>query len=284
MLRILGPVELVGPGGRVPLGGPKERCLLAVLAVHAGAVVAEDSLVDALWERKPPRTAAKTLQNYVLRLRRRLDDCAGPTIVTRSPGYALEGADTDVRLAESLIAAGRRAADAREHTIAVNRFDEALALWRGRSIAEFADRSFAHTEAARLEELRASAAEERMAALLAAGRHHEAVAECEKLVGEEPLRERRWTQLMLALYRAGRQGEALVAYRRLRGVLADQLGVDPGPEAQRLEAAILVQDATLVPRTPNTRSPRPATPCFGRARELATLLDHFADAAAGRGG
>ena len=133
-----------------------------------------------------------------------------------------------------MVAEGRRAAERGEHAAAIARFDEALALWRGPALAEFADRAFARTEAAGLDELRASIAEERIAAVLAAGDHRDAVAECEKLVAEEPLRERRWTQLMLALYRDGRQGEALEAFRRLRTVLADELGVDPGPEARRL--------------------------------------------------
>jgi DNA-binding SARP family transcriptional activator len=283
VLRMLGPVELVGPDGVVPLGGPKERCLLAVLAVHLGEVVVEDRLVDALWNEAPPRTAAKTMQNYVMRVRRRLDGLGGAAILTRSPGYVLDGSMTDVRLVEQLIAEGRRAAGRGDHDTAIARFEEALGCWRGPSIAEFADRSWARTEAARLDELRESVAEERMAGVLAAGRHHEAIAECEKLVAEQPLRERRWTQLMLALYRDGRQGEALEAYRRLRAVLAAQLGVDPGPEARRLEAAILGHDVALLSRPPRPPPARAATPCVGRDRELAALLAHLADVEAGRG-
>lgn len=266
------------------MGGPKERCLLTVLAVYVGEVVAEDRLVDALWEGSPPRTATKTLQNYVMRLRRRLDSYGGGVIVTRAPGYVLDGLDTDVVVAESLIAEGRRAVAGGDEALAIAKFDEALALWRGPAIVEFADRSFAHTEAGRLDELRASVAEERIDAVLAAGRHHEVIADCEGLVAAQPLRERRWAQLMLALYRDGRQGEALEAYRRLRAVLVDQLGVDPGPEARRLEAAILGHDAALLPRPSVTvRVARPLMPCFGRERELTTLLGHVADAAASRG-
>ena len=281
VLRVLGPVEVVGPDGEVQLGGPKERCLLAVLAVHHGEVVAEDCLVDALWDGMPPRTAAKTLQNYVMRVRRRLEGVGGAAIMTRPPGYVLDGSLTDVRLVETLVAEGRRSAGRGDHGTAIARFDEALGLWRGATLAEFADRSWARTEAARLDELRASVAEERVAAFLASGRHHEAIAECEKLVAEEPLRERRWAQLMLALYRDGRQGEALAAYRRLRDVLADQLGVDPGSEARCLEAAILAQDPALVLR-PRRRGRSEGTPCVGRERELDTLLGHLADAEAGR--
>jgi len=284
VLRILGPIEVVVPRGEVVLGGAKERCLLAVLAVHTGEVVAEDRLVDALWGATPPRTAAKTLQNYVLRLRRRLEDCPELAIVTRAPGYLLAGSATDVRVAESLVAEARSAAAGGAHATAIARFDAALALWRGPAIAEFADRDFARTEAARLDELRASVAEDRVDAVLAAGRHHEAVADCERLVAAQPLRERRWTQLMLALYRDGRQGEALAAYRRLRDLLAEQLGVDPGPQAREMEAAILRHDAALSPRPPAaTRPAAAASPCVGRDEELATLLAYVADAAAGRG-
>jgi DNA-binding SARP family transcriptional activator len=284
-LRLLGPVEVAGRDGTAPAIGPKERCLLAVLGVNAGAVVAEDQLVDALWDGAPPRTAAKTLQNYVLRLRRRLDGCSGTSIVTRPPGYLLDGL-VDVGRAESLTRQGRRAAEGGDLAVAIARFDEALALWRGPSLVEFADRAFARTEAARLDELRESVAEDRVAAVLAMGRHHEAIGTCEALVAERPLRERRWTQLMLALYRDGRQADALEAYRRLRTVLTDELGIEPGPEAQRLESAILAQDRALL-TAPSVRSPArsaPAVvPCFGRNREIALLLGHVSDAAAGQG-
>jgi hypothetical protein len=135
MLRVLGPVEVVGPDGVVPLGGAKERCLLAVLAVNAGAVVAEDRLVDALWDGSPPRTATKTLQNYVLRLRRRLGATA---IRTRAPGYVLDGTATDVGARRGADREGRRAAAAGDHEAAIAGFDEALALWRGPALVEFA--------------------------------------------------------------------------------------------------------------------------------------------------
>ncbi len=277
VVRVLGPVDVVGPDGDVRLGGPKERCLLAALAVHPGEAVAEDHLVDALWDGDPPRTAAKTLQNYVLRLRRRL---GGTAIATRPPGYALDGPGTDAGAARDLVARGRREAARGDHAAAIETFDDALALWRGGAYAEFADRAFARTEAAGLGELRASTAEERTASMLAGGRHRDAVAECEKLVAQNPLRERRWTQLMLALYRDGRQGEALDAHRRLRRVLADELGLDPGPEARELEVAILAQDPSL--RLPETPA-RTSTTCFGRETQLATLLDHLDDARTGRG-
>ncbi|MCX6466768.1 MAG: BTAD domain-containing putative transcriptional regulator, partial [Pseudonocardiales bacterium] len=282
-LRLLGPVEVLGPDGARRAGGPKERCLLTVLGVHAGRVVAEDRLVEALWDGHPPRSAAKTLQNYVLRLRRVLAGSGAGRIVTRPPGYLLDATASDAALAESLIADGRRALERGAPAAALEVLDRALALWRGPSLHEFADREFARSEAARLDELRASAAEDRIAAVLALGRHHEAVAALEVLVAEQPLRERRWTQLMLALYRDGRQAEALEAYRRLRAVLATQLGVDPGPEARRLEAAVLAHDEALLALPRPARRGRSA-PCVGRDRELAVLLRRVAAAADGDGG
>ena len=176
LVRILGPVGLVGAGGGVELGGPKERCLLTVLTLHVGAVVAEDRLVEALWTGSPPRTAAKTLQNYVLRLRRRIEGCGDAAIVTRPPGYVLEGLTTDAAAARALVAEGRRLAERGERAAAIATFDEALALWRGPALVEFADRPFARTEAAGLDELRASIAEERMAAILAVGGRRDAAA------------------------------------------------------------------------------------------------------------
>ncbi|GAA2554346.1 hypothetical protein GCM10010210_29690 [Pseudonocardia hydrocarbonoxydans] len=289
-LRLLGPVEVLGRDGSVRPVGPKERrCLLAVLAVHRGEVVAEDRLVEALWAGSPPRTAAKTLQNYVLRLRRALDG-GGVAIRTRSPGYLLDGTDaggagppdTDAALAEARIAAGRRAAARDDHAGAVTAFDEALALWRGPGLVEFADRDFARTTAARLAELRASAEEDRVASLLALGRHREAVAALEAMVADHPLRERRWAQLMLALYRDGRQAEALETHRRLRAVLAGELGVEPGPDVRALHAAVLAHDPALAVLP--TAVPGGRGAFVGRERELGALRGHVADAAAGRGG
>ncbi|QJY48411.1 BTAD domain-containing putative transcriptional regulator [Pseudonocardia broussonetiae] len=305
-LRLLGPVEVLGRDGAVRPVGPKERCLLAVLAVHHGEVVAEDRLVEALWDGAPPRTAAKTLQNYVLRLRRALDG-GGVTIRTRAPGYLLEvpitgdrgtgdpDADVpgiDAALAEARVAAGRRALARGDHAGALDALDGALALWRGPGLEEFADRAFARTAAARLAELRASAAEDRAAAVLALGRHREAVAALETMVADHPLRERGWAQLMLALYRDGRQAEALETHRRLRAVLAGELGVEPGPEVRALHAAVLAHDPALAHSPAPAHDPAPAAaPALGgrgtfvgRERELGALRAHVADAAAGRGG
>ncbi|GLZ50160.1 hypothetical protein Acsp06_63450 [Actinomycetospora sp. NBRC 106375] len=268
----------------VDLHGAKERRLLAALALHPGQVVSEGRLIEALWGDAPPRTAGKTLQNHVLRLRRSTRPCAELAVVTRSPGYLFTG-ETDVVAAERAVARAREVERVGGHEAALALLDDALARWRGPSLEEFADLPFARGEAARLEELRETIREDRVSVLLSLGRHHEAVTESETLVDRCPLRERRWNQLMLALYRDGRQAEALAAYHRLRGVLADQLGVEPGPEVRATEAAILRQDAGLRP-TGHRRAAVPdrgPMPCVGRTRELRSLLAHVDGLRAGRG-
>jgi DNA-binding SARP family transcriptional activator len=205
-LRILGPVELIGPAGPVRLGAAQERRLLAVLGLHLGEAVSQDRLAEALWGEHAPRSATNALQNYVLRLRHALQHADGAQIVTDPAGYRLEApADVvDARLAERLIAEGREAAAADDPTTAARLLREALALWRGRVLGEFSDQPFAQAEAARLEELRESAREDLAEAELALGRHHEALGELEVMVASHPLRERRWGQLLLARYRDGR--------------------------------------------------------------------------------
>jgi len=273
---ILGPVELRGP---VHLGGAMERCLLAALAVRCGEAVSAESLVDALWADDPPRTAAKTLQNYVLHVRRAMAGMTGLSIVTQPSGYCLRAPPetVDARRAESLITAGRRDPDP---AAAARRFRQALDLWRGPALQEFADRPFARAEASRLEELREAALEDLFDAELALGRHHEVVAGLEGLVTRGPLRERRWSQLMVALYRDGRQAEALEAFHRLRQVLDEDLGVVPGAELSQLHQAILRHSPELAWRPPAGDAPG----YFGRAAEMSRLLASLEKAAAGRGG
>lgn len=284
-LGILGPVELLG-GGPGRLGGVKERCLLAALAVHRGEAVSAGCLMDALWGDDPPRTAAKTLQNYVLRVRRALAAAGGPAIVTLPDGYCLRAAPdaVDAGLAESLIGESRQQLADGDPAGAARLLRLALDLWRGPALREFADRPFAAAEALRLEELREAALEDLFDAELALGRHHEVVSGLEALVASGPLRERRWGLLMLALYRDGRQAEALGAFSRLRQVLARDLGVDPGAELRRLHQAILQQSPGLTLPSP----PRPAETAgrryFGRDGEMSRLLARVADAGAGRGG
>src|ERR671931_79938 len=285
-LRILGSLELVGPAGPVRLGAAKERCLLAVLALHPGEAVSQDRLAEALWGERAPRSAANALQNYVLRLRRALQAAEGLQIVTDPTGYMLQAPAevVDARLAERLIAEGRQAAASGDPATAARLLREALALWRGRALAEFSDQPFAQAEAARLEELRESAREDLGDAELALGRHHDLVGELEAMVASHPLRERRWGQLMLARYRDGRQAEALEGFHALRHTLRDELGVDPSPELQDLHQRILQHDPALAWRPPEQPPGPPAAAWYGREVELRRMLGAYDDAAAGGGG
>jgi DNA-binding SARP family transcriptional activator len=262
-LRLLGPIEASVSGDEVALGGPKPRALLAVLALDLGHVLSVDRIVEALWPGETPDTAPHAVQVYVSQLRKAL----GPAIATRAPGYALE-LDPDrvdvhrfVRLAHE----GRSALAVDRPEEAETVLREALALWRGPALADFAYEPFAQTEIARLEEHRATVLEERIDADLALGRHAELVSELEALVQAQPLRERPRAQLMLALYRSGRQADALSAYRAARAALVDELGIEPGPELKELEAAILRQDESLLLEA------GPAKPAM-QYRRLASIL------------
>lgn len=307
---VLGPLEVVDDGGAVLLGGPKERRLLAALALQPGQVVAESRLVDVLWGDYPPRTATKTLQNYVLRLRKALSSGSGGlSIVTVPPGYALRGAPEafDSLDAAGRIARAREAASAGDHRRAAELLEGALGCWRGPSLVEFAGEPFALAEAARLDELRQAALDERIDAELAVGRHGACVAELEALLAENPLRERRWGQLMVALYRSSRQADALRAYQAARSRLGDELGIEPSPSLRRLESDVLAQAASLdyrpaiaaeaavgdgagagaAPWTGDEPEPAavaaPDRPLVGRAAELARLDAELAAASAGQG-
>jgi DNA-binding SARP family transcriptional activator len=238
--RILGPLEVVRDGQAVPLTGQKQRALLAALLVRAREVVSTDRLIDDVWGEDPPRTASTSLQNFVSQLRKAL----GPDVVlTRAPGYALDvaGDAIDASVFERAVAEARAAEPAER----VDRLETATALWRGDPLAEFAYAAFAQAEIRRLEELRLAAVEDRVDAQLELGRHHDVVAELETLVRQSPLRERLRGQLMIALYRAGRQAEALQVYHDARAALLDGLGIDPSPTLQGLHGAILRQDDAL---------------------------------------
>jgi len=243
-VRLLGPIEVERDGEPAGLGGPKPRVLLALLALEPGRVVSVDRLVEALWPGGPPETAAHAVQVYVSQLRKAL----GPAIATRAPGYELEldPDRVDVGRFSRLGQEGRVALEGGDAAAAEGAFREALALWRGPALADFLYEPFAQTEIARLEELRTVTLEERIEADLALGRHAELVSELEALVAAQPLRERPRAQLMLALYRSGRQADALAAYRTARQTLVEELGIDPGPELRELEAAILRQDESLL--------------------------------------
>jgi DNA-binding SARP family transcriptional activator len=238
--RLFGPLEVVEHDRVLALGGGRQRCLFAVLLLHANEVVSSDRLIDALWGERPPLTAAKSIQVYVSRLRKELGE---GRLVTRAPGYVLRVDPSELDLArfERLLGEARSADPKR----AAQKLRGALALWRGPALADLAYERFAQPEIARLEELRLAALEQRIDADLACGRHAELVGELEALVREHPLRERLRWQLMIALYRSARQAEALTVYREGRRALSEQLGLEPGPELRQLEQAILRQDAAL---------------------------------------
>ena len=241
--RILGPLEVWDGEKTVELGGQRQRAVLALLAIHVGEVVPSERLITDLWGETPPPTAATSLQNAVSQLRKAL----GPDVVeTKAPGYALHAARdaVDARRFEKLVNAARSAeADRRAALVS-----EALELWRGPPLADFPYEAFAQNEAARLEELRMTAVEERMEAQLELGGAAELVAELEQVVRENPLRERPRGQLMLALYRSGRQAEALQAYQDARKMFVEELGIEPTPSLQQLHASILRQESALQPQ------------------------------------
>jgi DNA-binding SARP family transcriptional activator len=242
--RILGPLEVRDGGVVVPLGGPRQRAVLALLLTRAGEVVSADRLIDELWAGSPPETAGNVLQGYVSNLRKALG--AG-VIVTRGPGYAieLEPGQLDLHRFESLAESARGALEHGDPARAARELREALSLWHGPALADFAYEPFAQAEIARLEELRLAALERRLEADLVLGHHADLAGELEALVARHPLRERLRAHLMLSLYRSGRQAEALDAYQAARRALVDELGIEPGHALQELERAILRQDPAL---------------------------------------
>ena len=253
-LRILGPFQAFDDSGReVGLPTGRERALLAALVLRRGEVVSIDALVDALWADAAPSTAVKAVQGYVSHLRRVLG--SDGALVTQAPGYVLRvPAETvDAHRFETFAAEAWRTLHDDDPESALVTFERALALWRGPALADFAFADFAQREIRRLDELHLETVEGRFEAMLQLGRHGAVVAELETRVAEHPLRERLRGQLMLALYRSGRQAEALQVYRDGRRLLADELGLEPGVELQRLERAILSQDTSLDAPAPSRR-------------------------------
>lgn len=242
--RILGPLEVEDGGRVVRPRGPRQRALLAALLVSANEVVSDERLLDELWGDTPPASGRTALRVRVSQLRK----LVGDVVVTRSPGYLLCADDDriDARRFEGLLDEGR-AALASDPARAASLLRDALALWRGPALADVTSERFARVEAARLDGLRLAAVECRIEAELTLARHDELVPELEGLVAAQPLRERLRAQLMLALYRAGRQAAALAVYREGRALLVDELGIEPGQELRELEAAILRQDPALSP-------------------------------------
>jgi DNA-binding SARP family transcriptional activator len=251
--RVLGPVEASVDGEPIALPAAKPRALLAALLLDRNRIVPVSRLIDDLWGEMPPETAMKALQGYVSQLRKAI----GPErLLTRPPGYELrvEDGELDLDRFERLAREGRELLAAGDSKAAAKRLGEALELWRGAPLAEFAE-PFARDAGARLEDERLAALEERIDADLTLGRHARLVPELEQLVAQEPLRERPRAQLMLALYRSGRQANALELYRRTRETLNKELGIEPGLELQELERRMLQHDPELERPRP---APRPA--------------------------
>ncbi|RBM14694.1 hypothetical protein DI005_28835 [Prauserella sp. PE36] len=291
---VLGPLDVVGDGHRVQLGGPKQRELLAMLLLHANRVVPAGRLVEALWGTEAPARADVTLRSHVLHLRQRLAASGGTDVLlTRRPGYELRAdpADVDAHRFELLARRGQHALDDGDPERAADLLREALALWRGPVLDDLGQPAFAQAATARLEELRLVAIENRIAADLALHRHHEVIAELERLVAAHPFREGFVGQLMLALYRSGRQVDALDTHASARKRLSTELGLDPGPALAELETAILRHDPAL--SLPARRPPGhdrevlpPAdalfavvrrVPIVGRPAELHRLRAHWAE-------
>jgi DNA-binding SARP family transcriptional activator len=244
--RVLGPLEVREDGQLLPVGSGKRRSLFVLLLLNAGKVVSTDRVIDALWGEAPPASAANSVHIYVSQLRKVLGD---GSLVTHGHGYVLllQPGQLDLDRFERMLDEGRRLLAGGDAERADRTLREALALWRGAPLLDVAGEPFAQSEIVRLEDLRLAAVEARIDAGLVLGRHGELIAELDALTAANPLHERFWAQLMLALYRAGRQTQALAAYQTARRKLAEQVGLAPGPELQRLEKAILAHDPTLEP-------------------------------------
>ncbi len=292
--RLLGTLEVVSNGTRVELGPPKQRALFAVLLLHAGEVVSTDHLIEQVWGDHPPRTAAHSVQLYISALRRSLEPFGEEApIETRAPGYLLrvEAEYIDLRRFERLVAEGGIASSGGDLAEAVSRLEEALGLWRGSPLAEFAYDEFAQAEIRRLGELRLHAIEELAAVKLELGRTQEALTTIDAALAHDPLRERARELQMVALYRAGRHAEALHAYQRFAALLAEEMGLDPSPALRRLQERILLHDPTLSPTSVSNGQARnpykglsafdeeDADDFFGRGELVERLLDSLADGA-----
>lgn len=248
-IRVLGPLEIVWAARPVDLGGNKARSLVARLLIDRGLIVPVDRLVDSLWGDHDGHGAEIALRSTISRLRKRLREAGvpGDLIATRAPGYVLEvpAETTDVFVFERMVADGKRQLTRRRPSEAMRIFEEAQGLWRGAAYSEVRDEPFARAEARRLEEMLLAAIELRLDAAFTLGHHEALVGELETLTTQHPMRERLWSQRMLALYRCGRQAEALRVYQDLRSTLVDELGIEPGQDVSWMEHAILAQDPAL---------------------------------------
>ncbi len=310
---VLGALRVERDGREVDPGRPLQRALLAILVMEAGHVIAVDRLIALLWQDDPPAAATAAVQAYISQLRRLLEPdraawAPAQVLVTQDPGYVLriDPGCVDALEFQSLAQDAHHKLTAGQPAAANGLLRDALALWRGDPLAEFSDQPWATAAVARLRQAHDLAVEDQIDAWLAVGRHAQAVTELETMVAASSLRERRWGQLMVAAYRCGRQADALRAYQRCRAVLAEELGLEPGPELRRLEAAVLAQDpsldwqpnAAIAAVPPDAASARPgARPAdsrpaeeqpapylVGRAAELAHLRGRFRQAGSGHGG
>ena len=248
--RILGPLEALEGRQRVALGGSKRRAVLALLLLHANETLSTDRMIDELWGEHPPAAAAKTLQVHISRLRKALGGGSADVVVTRDHGYELQldPEHLDAHRFERLVGEARTELDAGRPEAAMPALEQALSLWRGPPLADLAYEAFAQRETARLDELHAVALEWLVEAKLVLGRHGEVIGQLESLVDEYPYREGLRAQLMLALYRADRQADALQAYQDARRMLVEELGIEPGERLRELERGILAQDPGLATR------------------------------------
>ncbi|MEU7746790.1 AfsR/SARP family transcriptional regulator [Nonomuraea sp. NPDC049158] len=285
---VLGPLRAEVGGRPAGLGGPRQRAVLALLLIARGRSVSAERILSDVWEGSRPPSLT-TLHGYVADLRRTLEPERAPgaparLLVREGPGYALRAvpAAVDAERFTDLAARGRRALDGGEPRLAADLLGQALALWRGPAYADFGGAAFAVPDATRLEDLRATIREDRLAAVIASGEHAAAVGELEAVIAEQPLRERGWELLVLALYRSGRQADALATLRAVRGRLADELGIDPGRGLRDLETAVLAQDPRLAPAPaePTRMSYPPAAAPARPSGNLPFALSSFV----GRGG
>jgi DNA-binding SARP family transcriptional activator len=265
LIRVLGPFEVEAGNRVLDLGGPRPRTVLALLVAGAGRVVSLPALMDGVWGKHTPPDADRTVRSYVSRLRKALRPAAAELrtpelIVTVAPGYALrvDPDAVDAARFERLAADGRRALADGRPAVAAERLAAALALWRGEAYGEFGDTPDLRTEAARLDRVRLSAVADRIEADLAAGTGGSLIAELEESVRRHPGHERLWGQLMTALYRAGRQADALGAFQRARAVLIEEFGLEPSPELAAIHQQVLSQDPRLLPAPAPARSRPPA--------------------------
>jgi predicted ATPase/DNA-binding SARP family transcriptional activator len=268
-IRVLGPFEVLAGGTPADVSGSKRQALLAMLALRNGRVVAVDALVDGLWGEELPSAPRNALHHHIARLRAAL----GEKSIAGSPdGYALKDAGVDAIRFEELLADARAALRDGELPTAADAVASALALWRGPALQGLTDTAWFSAEARRLETLRVDALEEQFEVALALGEHRELTPALRSALADNPFRERLWSQLMLALYRGGRQADALEAFQEARRVLADELGLEPGPDLRRLQEAILAHDPAIaavpVDRRRRGNLPAPSTAVVGREGEL----------------